>query len=169
MMLEGFRQYASGLGYIHPSGMHARAPSVDEQLDAMSHPGGPSGAVPKGGPGGPPSGGKPGSGAAGGSVPQLTPGIRISEKQFGKKVGKHAEDFGLDPSNPTHRQQVRDRITEIGTNYSELRQGDWHGSTALFYRQGNDVVLTKPNGEFVTILKDGSSNLRFLRAKVLFP
>jgi hypothetical protein len=62
LVLEGLQQYGSGLGYIDPSEMNTAAPSIEQQLDAMSHPGG------GGGPFGklPPSGPPPGSGGRGG-------------------------------------------------------------------------------------------------------
>jgi ABC-type cobalt transport system substrate-binding protein len=94
---------------------------------------------------------------------RLLPGLKIGDKQFGKKVGKHAEDFGLDPGNPSHRQQVRERIETIVGKYDEVRQGAWNprrggGSDFLFYRQGADVVVTKLNGDFVTVLPGGQAN-----------
>jgi RHS repeat-associated protein len=65
----------------------------------------------------------------------------IDGKQFGKKVGKHAEDFGLDKSNPADRQAVRDLINDIYENPDEIRQGPWNpngggGNDYFFYRKG---------------------------------
>jgi len=55
--------------------------------------------------------------AAGRTPRQLLPGLRVSSKQFGHKVGKHAVDFGLDPKNADHRQWVRTRIEDIVGGY----------------------------------------------------
>ena len=48
-------------------------------------------------------------------------------------------------------------------NPEESRQGAWNpsaggGSNYYFVRKGVDVVVTKANGEFVTILKGGVQN-----------
>lgn len=103
---------------------------------------------------------------------QLLPALKFGNKQFGKKVGKHAEDFGLDASNPAHRTAVRDRIESIVGRYDEVRQGPWNpqgggGSDFLFYRQGSDIVVTKPSGDFVTVLPGGTTNGWFSRATSL--
>ena len=53
--------------------------------------------------------------------------LKIDDQQFGKKVGKHAEDFGLNPKNPQDRNWVRGHIENIHKNYEELRIGQWRG------------------------------------------
>jgi RHS repeat-associated protein len=93
----------------------------------------------------------------------LLPGLKVETKQFGKKVGKHAEDFGLNPSSPADRDWVRGRIDSIVSGPEDVRQGPWNprgggGSDYLFYRQGADVVITKPSGDFVTVLPGGQTN-----------
>ena len=104
---------------------------------------------------------------------KLLPGLRIGNKQFGKKLAKHAKEFGLDPSNAAHRQWVRNRIENIVGRYDEVRQGPWNpkgggGYDYLFYRQGDDVVLTKVSGDFVTVMPGGSANGWFKDATPLF-
>lgn len=56
-----------------------------------------------------------------------------------------------------------DRINDIGNHPEKVIPGTFAGQGAngargdVFFRiKGNDVVVTKPNGEFVTILKDGA-------------
>ena len=85
-----------------------------------------------------------------------------TDSQLGKKLGQHAPDFGLDPSNPAHRAQIRAKIEAIGTNPEKVVQGTFAGQgtggargAVEFRIVGNDVVVTTTNGEFVTILKDG--------------
>lgn len=109
------------------------------------------------------------------------PKLAIEEAQFGQKIGKHAQDFGLNPGSPQNRQWLKDLITDIHKNPNEIRQGPWRGlgevmangnraeGTALFYRKGADVVVTDLEGNFVTILKDGATqNLRFQNAEIIF-
>lgn len=82
------------------------------------------------------------------------------EKQYGKKIGKHAVDFGLDASNEEDRAKMMNIISDIQKNCDEIRIGTWRGQDkeVLFYIKGNDVVITKQDGEFVTVLKDGVLN-----------
>jgi RHS repeat-associated protein len=108
-----------------------------------------------------------------------SPELKIDDIQFGNKVGKHAEDYGLSPKSPQSRQWVRDHIENIHNSPDEVRQGTWRGlgeklpdgnraeGNAIFYRQGNDVVVTDMNGNFVTILKDGVVNSRFQGATAI--
>ena len=82
------------------------------------------------------------------------------EKQYGKKIGKHARDFGLDASNEADRLKMHEIIADIVSNKDEIRVGSWRGqeNDVLFFIKGNDVVITKTDGEFVTVLKDGVIN-----------
>ncbi|WP_437759583.1 RHS repeat-associated core domain-containing protein [Sorangium sp. So ce1389] len=100
--------------------------------------------------------------AKGGSTRPL-PELKVDSVQFGKKVGKHAKDFGLDAGNPAHRQWVRERINTVVQQHDEVRQGPWNpqgggGNDFLFFRKGTDLVVTKSSGEFVTIFPGGQSN-----------
>lgn len=95
--------------------------------------------------------------------PEQAPDLKVDDGQFGTKVGKHAKDYGLDPANAADRAWMRGHIEEIAEHPEEVRQGSWNpqggGSTDYyFYRSGNDVVVTKNDGTFVTILKDGVNN-----------
>src|SRR5262249_52267905 len=47
------------------------------------------------------------------SKPKELPKLKVDDEQFGKKVGKHASDFGLDPSKPEDRKAVREKIDDI--------------------------------------------------------
>lgn len=90
------------------------------------------------------------------------------EKQFGKKVGKHAKDFELDPSSETDRNIIRMIIDDIITNAEEVRIGFWRGqpNDVLFHIRGEDVVITDQNNEFITIMKGGISNVRVKNARI---
>ncbi|WP_440784656.1 hypothetical protein ACTACU_00025 [Pseudomonas syringae] len=86
----------------------------------------------------------------------------MDSKQLGKKLGKHVEDFGGNAASPTDRKMVLDKIHDIGSNTEKVIPGTFAGQGAngargdvLFRVKGDDVVVTKPDGTFVTILKDG--------------
>ncbi len=89
------------------------------------------------------------------------------EKQFGKKVGKHASDFGLNPSKESDRIKFQKIIDDIVGNPDEERIGGWRGQEeeVLFKIKGNDVVVTKQNNEFITVLKGGVNNARVKNAR----
>ena len=90
---------------------------------------------------------------------------RISERQLGRKIGKHAADFGLDPANPVHRTQLRHLIAEITTSPDRVIEGTFRGQGAVkFFIKGEDVVVTTPTEDFVTILKGGVQNPAVQRA-----
>ena len=88
--------------------------------------------------------------------------LSINKKQFGKKVGKHAVDFELDPSSETDRAKIMQIIQNIVSTATERRVGFWRGQQkdVFFYIKGEDVVVTTQNGEFVTILRGGINNER---------
>lgn len=92
--------------------------------------------------------------------------IIMSDNQFGKKVRRHAKDFGLDPSSPEDRNKLSDIINDILDNRDEIVQGDWRGQSGLsdFYIKGSDVVVVN-NGKYVTILKGGIENARVKDAR----
>ncbi len=98
----------------------------------------------------------------GGGTP--TP-VRIDDKQFGRKLGRHFREWGLDPQNPYHRITMRTKVENIGNNPDKIVSGTFAGQgpggargPVQFRIRGADVVVTKPDGEFVTILKNGISN-----------
>jgi hypothetical protein len=95
--------------------------------------------------------------------PESAPELKTGDTQFGKKVGKHAQDYGLDPANPADRAWIKGHIEEIVQNPEEVRQGPWNpqgrgASDDVFFRRGDDVIVTKSDGTFVTILKGGINN-----------
>ena len=91
--------------------------------------------------------------------------INISDKQFGKKVGKHTKEYGLNPQSSVDRQRMRHFILDIVENADEVREGNWRSQEGLcqFYIKGPDVVVTRGK-EFVTILKGGVENARVKNA-----
>ena len=89
------------------------------------------------------------------------------EKQFGKKVGKHAQDYGLDPSKAEDREKFMRIIGDVKDNAEEIRIGYWRGqkNDVLFHIKGEDVVITDQNNEFITILKGGINSVRVKNAR----
>ena len=98
-------------------------------------------------------------------------GLTMSNKQQGKKFGKHAYDFGLDPSDKNSRDKLQGIIADIHDNFESKVTGLWRGQGILkadgknredgkviFFIKGNDVVVCSTNDEFITILKDGVIN-----------
>ena len=95
----------------------------------------------------------------------LAEGSKISEKQLGRKIGRHAAAFGLDPANPAHRAQLRHLIEAIRTSPDKVVEGIFRGQGAVqFFIKGEDVVVTTPTDDFVTILKGGINNPSVQRA-----
>jgi filamentous hemagglutinin len=97
----------------------------------------------------------------------------VNNAQLGKKLGKHAEDFGGNASNAADRQRVLDIINDIGSHPDKVIAGKFAGQGTgigasrgdVFFRiKGNNVVVTKPDGSFVTILKDGINNTSVINA-----
>lgn len=100
----------------------------------------------------------------------------IDDAQFGKKVGKHAKDFGLSPRDMESRDKVKKIIKDIIEDPDEIVQGLWRGQGRIlengaradgmvdFIIKGSDVVVSK-DGVFVTILKDGVENARVKKAR----
>lgn len=91
----------------------------------------------------------------------------VNEKQFGRKVGRHAEDFGLDASVEEDRAKFMAIINDITENATERKEGEWRGQPeeVVFHIKGEDVVVTKKTGEFITVLKGGISNARVKNAR----
>ena len=95
--------------------------------------------------------------------------FHIDSTQIGRKM-KHAPEFGFDLKNPSDRQAFIDMIRDIGTNPDKTVRGTFNGlgngssqingnrGPAQFRIKGNDVVVTRPNGDFVTILRNGVTN-----------
>lgn len=93
--------------------------------------------------------------------------VRFSDAQFGKKVGKHASDFGLNPNSMEDRGKMRAIIERIVDNAEERFYGEWWGQEypVLFHIVGEDVVIENKYGEFVTVLKGGVSSARVKKAR----
>ena len=88
-------------------------------------------------------------------------GIVITNKQFGKKIGKHTKEYNLNPGDANDRNEMEKIINNIVDNADEVVEGKWKGQNGpiLFYRKGEDLVLVKKeNNSFVSIFKGGANN-----------
>ena len=94
-------------------------------------------------------------------------GIIKTDKQFGKKIGKHASDYGLDPSRKADRQKMLAIIDDICDTAEEVVPGEWRGQDGpvKFYIKGDDAVVTTKDDVFITILKGGITNARVKNAR----
>lgn len=111
--------------------------------------------------------------------PQPSAELRMSAKQLGKKIGKHAQDFGLDASNPKDRDKMIGIINDIHDHSNEIRYGDWRGQGTVnpangmkavgpvwFYIRGKDVLIKDLSGNFVTVMADALDNKRVQAALI---
>ena len=94
-------------------------------------------------------------------------GIIKTDKQFGKKIGKHASDYGFDPGKAEDRRKMLAIIDDICDSAEEVAHGNWRGQegSVKFYIKGEDVVVTTEDDVFITILKGGITNARIKNAR----
>lgn len=92
--------------------------------------------------------------------------LNTTSKQFGKKIGKHATDYGLDPSKKEDRIFLMHRIQEIAASPDYVIPGTWRGQGKIkedgkqqdgvvdYVIKDSDVIVAK-DGNFITIIRDG--------------
>lgn len=93
--------------------------------------------------------------------------IIITDKQLGKKAGRHMKEWDLDPTSAKDRQKFIDISNNIRRNADEVRRVQWlfdkDGKRTVevnAYIKGNDVVLVDDNHFYITTMKDGIYNNR---------
>ncbi len=96
-------------------------------------------------------------------------GIIITDKQRGKKFGKHCSDWGLDPSVSADRDKLEAIIRDMYNNPDEVRIGkfNYQADDTVFKIKGEDVLVHKSSGEFITILRGGISDAWVKNARKL--
>ncbi|WP_322756812.1 hypothetical protein, partial [Frankia sp. Cas3] len=97
----------------------------------------------------------------------------VNEEQFGRKWGKHAQDYGFNPGDADARKWFRMRMDDVRFSYDEIRRGAWNpqgggGRDYFFYRKGGDLLITKGDGEFVTMFPMSHPNGWFEAASPFF-
>lgn len=88
------------------------------------------------------------------------------------KLTQHAPDWGYG----TRGQVPAGAANNVGTiarhiyrNATQVRQGRWHQvPDGIFYFKNNHIVVTKPDGSFITILKNAQNNRWFNEAGILW-
>lgn len=119
--------------------------------------------------GGSDSGGQSGrSGDKNVVIKELDKPLVITDSQLGKKIGKHSGEWEIDPQKPEDREKFKTIIGDIVLNHDKpVKIGEWRGQSqdTLFFIKGEDVVVTRQDGKFVTILKGGTSNVRVKNAR----
>ena len=94
--------------------------------------------------------------------------IRVTNKQFGKKIGKHGGyDYGFDIKTKEGREQYRALIEDVRYNFDERAVGDWRSQTepVIFYIKGENLVVTQLDGEFISLFDGGKKNERAKNAR----
>lgn len=92
----------------------------------------------------------------------------ISDKQIGKKAGKHMSEWNLDPASANDRQRFVEITNNIRNNADEVRRVPWKfdkvtGKRTVevnAYIKGEDVVLVDDDGQYITTMKGGINNKR---------
>lgn len=103
-----------------------------------------------------------------GAIKEINKPLVITDSQFGKKMGKHNGEWGIDPKNPDDREKLKQIISDIVHNHDKpVRIGEWRGYSeeTLFFIKGDDAVITTQEGKFVSILKGGIKNARIKNAR----
>lgn len=92
--------------------------------------------------------------------------VIFTDKQVGKKLGKHAGDWGLDPGSGKDRSKLFSIIRRIIDEASLVSFGEWRDrvNPCSFYQNGVDVVIVDAEGYFVTVIKGGGDNKRYRNA-----
>ncbi|MEZ6136991.1 MAG: FG-GAP-like repeat-containing protein [Pirellulaceae bacterium] len=87
------------------------------------------------------------------------------------KLIQHAPDWGIGtkgavPSGAAQR--MEEIVRGIHQGARQIRKGRWHQyDDAIFYFDGNHIVVTQPDGTLLTVLKDAANNKWFNQAGVL--
>ncbi|MFE6647127.1 hypothetical protein ACFVJS_11230, partial [Nocardioides sp. NPDC057772] len=111
------------------------------------------------------------AGAANGGSHLIAPPVSVSKAQFGSKWGKHgAEDYGFSPGDANARAWYMQRIREVNQAPDIVKRGPYNpngggGDNYFFFLKGEDLVITKPDGEFVSMFP-GKENAWFKNAEV---
>jgi hypothetical protein len=106
--------------------------------------------------------------AANGAI-RVRPPLSIPKSQFGTKWGKHASDYGLDAGDSAARAAWMSRIRDVHLNPDEVRLGQYGVyDEAFMFRQGEDLLITRTDGTFVSMYPGGSTSSWYKGAEV-FP
>ena len=93
--------------------------------------------------------------------------LNITDGQFGKKFGKHGIEYVSSLKDPNAAKIYREKMYEVRKFYEVRKIGEFKGQTeaVLYYQKGEDLLLTKKDGEFVSLFRGGNENARFKNAR----
>ncbi|MGW7172124.1 polymorphic toxin-type HINT domain-containing protein [Streptomyces xanthophaeus] len=84
------------------------------------------------------------------------PEFSLSKGQFGDKWGRHSKDYNIPAGDAVAREAYRSSIYAVRASHDEARQGPYRwpnaggGPDYFFYRRGEEMLITKGDGTFVT-------------------
>ena len=95
-------------------------------------------------------------------------GMIITDRQLGKKGGRHMAEWGLNPASAEDRKKYVEISEDIKNNATEVRRVPWlfdmtTGKRTVevnAYIKGDDVVLVDDNNVYITTMKGGIKNAR---------
>lgn len=93
--------------------------------------------------------------------------VVFTKKQVGKKLRKHAREWGLDPSLKEDRDKFVEICNEIIENAERVSTGEWWGqdnSPCTFYEYDGNLVIVDSEDNFVTVMRGGATNVRYSRS-----
>ena len=100
---------------------------------------------------------------------RVRPPLSIPKGQFGAKWGKHAMDYGLDPGDAAARAGFMSRIRNVHLNPDEVKLGRFRDyDEAFMFKRGEDLLITRTDGTFVSMYPGASTSSWFKNAEV-FP
>ena len=75
-----------------------------------------------------------------------------NSKRFGKKVGQHMEDLGLNAKLSADREKFKAIINETIQGATKIKRGYYtkEEQDVICYQKEDMVILTKPNGDIIT-------------------
>lgn len=94
--------------------------------------------------------------------------VAFTKEQVGKKMRKHAREWKLNPSLKEDRDKFVEICNEIIEKAERVSTGEWWGqetrNPCTFYEYDGNLVIADANGDFVTIMRGGATNVRYRRA-----
>lgn len=99
----------------------------------------------------------------------------VNDKQFGKKLGKHITEFGLDPAKSEDRLKYRETAQDVFESYNEQRFVKWavnpltgiRDIEVLVRMKDGIALLTHADGRFITMFMDYSNNKRINEGRIV--
>jgi hypothetical protein len=105
-------------------------------------------------------------------------GIGAGLKLADNKLIQHAHQWGIAEKGTAltaeQLNMMRNLANQIYKDASTIRQGTWGNPTAggfkdaLFYSNGEHIVVTQPDGAMITILKNATGNKHFNNAATIW-